>query len=268
MSGDAYALDNHHAAATAHHRALAELLDPHTTGRITGLCDPSALRRCLEVGAGGGSVARWLADRLGPGGEVMACDLKPELIGSHPKLRTVAYDLCSDQPAAEVLGSGFDLILARLILLHLPQRRAVLHRLVDLLAPGGVLLVEDWAALRDDVVIDAPSPAAAVLYQRYQHAVGAAFDHAGVDRTWARQIHPAMVHAGLTDVETEVHARYWTGGGPGMRLVAAVQAQLRPQLLAAGFSQAELDALVELVADPRLVVHGHPLYSTSGRRPG
>ena len=262
-----YALDNHHAAATAHHRALADLLDPHTTGRIAGLCDLSTVSRCLEVGAGGGSVARWLAHQVGPYAEVVACDLKPELIGGHPRLRAVAYDLCSSRPAAQVLGDGFDLVLARLTLVHLPQRRAVLHQLAGLLAPGGVLLVEDWAAIRDNVVIAAPSPGAAVLYQRYQHAAAAAFDESGADREWARRIHPTMLQAGLTDVETVVHARYWTGGGPGMRLVAAIQAQLSPRLRAAGLSEAELGQLVALAEDPRLVVHGHPLYSTSGRRP-
>lgn len=30
--------------------------------------------RCLEVGAGAGGVARWLADRVGPSGQVLATD--------------------------------------------------------------------------------------------------------------------------------------------------------------------------------------------------
>jgi cyclopropane fatty-acyl-phospholipid synthase-like methyltransferase len=33
--------------------------------------------RCLEVGAGAGSMARWLAERAGPGGEVVAVDYNP-----------------------------------------------------------------------------------------------------------------------------------------------------------------------------------------------
>ena len=46
-------------------------------------CDPATTRcliaigvtqgwRCLDVGAGGGSVARWLAERVGPDGSVVA----------------------------------------------------------------------------------------------------------------------------------------------------------------------------------------------------
>jgi hypothetical protein len=63
-----------------------------------------------------------------------------------------------------------------------------------------------------------------------------------------------------------IHGRYWTGGDPGCRLVAAAAAQLRPKLLAAGMSGPELDRLDALLAEPGLVLHGHPLYSTSGRR--
>lgn len=266
-AGQRYALDNHHGAAAAHHRALAELLDPFTTSRITGLCDMSAVDRCLEVGAGGGSIAGWLADRVAPHGEVVACDLKPEQLPPHPRLRPVAHDLSGDDPLlSEVAGAGFDLVVARLTLAHLPRRRTILRRLAGLLAEGGVLLVEDWTALRDDVVVAAPSRRTAELYQRYQHAASSVFDAAGADRTWGRRLHTAMCEEGLTAVETVIHGRYWTGGSAGLRLVGAVAAQLRPRLLAAGMRESELDQLAELLHDPELVVHGHPLYSTSGKR--
>jgi SAM-dependent methyltransferase len=267
-TGGGYALDNHHQAAPAHHRALAELLDPHTIGRIAGLRKVSVGVRCLEVGAGGGSIARWLAGQVGEAGEVVACDLKPEQIGSHPRLTTVAHDLQGPESLAGAVGTGFDLVVARLTLAHLPSRRTVLHRLAELLAPAGVLLVEDWAALRDDVVVSAPDPQAAALYQRYQHAAATTFDDSGADRSWACRIHVAMLEEGLAGVETVIHGGYWSGGGPGMRLVAAIASQLRPSLLAAGLSVAELDRLGELLPDPSLVVRGHPLYSTSGRRAG
>ena len=49
-------------------------------------CDPLTVRyllrlgvgggwRCLEVGAGAGSIVRWLSDRVGPNGSVVAADI-------------------------------------------------------------------------------------------------------------------------------------------------------------------------------------------------
>jgi SAM-dependent methyltransferase len=264
-----YALDNDHAASADHHDALAELLDPHTRWRIAGLDDWTGAR-CLEVGAGGGSIAGWLAGRVGPDGSVVAADLKPDRIPAHPRLTTVAFDLTRPEPWPEPLAGPFDLIVARLVLSHLPQRRTILHRLTQLLTRCGIVLVEAWLAPPADLqVIAAPTVAAADLYRRYQHAASAVFDQAGMDRGWARHIHTALREEGLVDVDTVIHGRYWAGGGAGLRVIAAVAEQLRPRLLAgSAMTGRQLDELGELLSDPRLIVYGHLLYSASGRRAG
>lgn len=264
-----YALDNHHLVADEHHRALAELLDPGTRQRILSLPCWARVRRCLEIGAGAGSMARWLASEVPSDGIVVACDLKPELIGSHPRLETVRHDLTSGTPLVDVLDRGYDLILARMTLQHLSLRRDLLRELVGMLAPGGTVLVEDWAALRpsDDVVIDAPSQEAEQLFLRCQRAIGAAFDDAGADRSWARRVNRYLRQNGLIDVHTDYGGVYWSGGDPGLRLMATSAAQLRPKLLADGLSEADMDQLADLVNNPELVVHGHPLYATRGTKP-
>lgn len=260
-----YPLDNHHPAAAAQHLALAQLLDPFTRGRIRRLRDLAGAR-CLEVGAGGGSIAQWLAEQVGPEGRVVAVDLKPEHLPAGPRLVPVGHDLAGGDLWPTAMAGPFDLICARLTLAHLPNRLPLVGRLVDRLAPGGVLLIEDWVGLRDQVVVSAPTREAQVLYQRFQRTVAAIFDRAGTDPAWARQIHPRLLDAGLAEVETYVHASYWTGGSPGLALVTAVAAQLRPRLAAAGWREPQLERLRRLLTDPLLVIHGHPLYSSSGRR--
>ncbi len=47
-----------------------------------------------------------------------------------------------DLPTAQ-----FDLIHARLVLIHIPAREAVLERLVTALRPGGWLVIEDFDVL-------------------------------------------------------------------------------------------------------------------------
>ena len=243
-----------------HDDALAELLDPFSTQRVAGLGDLSGCR-VLEVGAGGGSFARYLADRVGPRGRVFALDLNPRIEFSHPQLSVIQADLTTDE-----LPGDLDLVHARLTLNHIPERLHVLTRLIYTLAPDGILLVEDWWASNTDMVMHARSPEDVRAYHRFQHTLGRLFDAGGTDRTWARHIHGAMLSAGLADVTTVIHATAWTGGGPGARLIRATIGQLWDRLQAAGLGHDELIHISELLDDPALVLAGHPLYSTSGRR--
>src|SRR5579883_1070750 len=53
-----------------------EQMGPTTARRIEGLGIAEGWK-CLEVGAGAGGVARWMADRVGTAGSVTAIDRKP-----------------------------------------------------------------------------------------------------------------------------------------------------------------------------------------------
>jgi hypothetical protein len=163
----------------------------------------------------------------------------------------------------------WDLIHARLVLLHLPERVEILGRLAAALAPGGVLLLEEWASAYRGLVLAAPDAAAVSLVDRYHDVLADRLLPAnGNDPTWAGKVHAAMLAAGLSDVDTQIRAASWTGGTPGALLIAVNVAQLRSGFLAAGLTEDELDRLCRLAADPRLVVRGHFTYSTLGRRPG
>ena len=265
MSG--YALDNADPVAALHHDILAELLDAHTRARIKALVS-AATRHCLEIGAGGGSICWWLVQC---GYQVTAVDADVRLLRRIPQLHTVECDLSAPGALAAALhggpgaGGGFDLVLARMTLLHLPNRRRLLGELVSLLAPGGVLLVEDWAMLpAAQRLVAAPSPGAGDLFTRVTGALAAVFTGAGADPMWATTVAEAMRQEGLTDVATVTHQGDWRGGSPGMRLSVLTTRQLRPRLLAHGLSERELDTYAELAADPALVVRGHPMYSVSG----
>lgn len=249
---------SHHGELVSH---LAAILDPFTTRRLEP--DLPSSGQCLEIGAGAGTIARWLADRVGPDGEVIATDLDPQHIPSHPNLTVLRHDIATEplEPAQ------FDLIHARLVLAHLPNRYQVLHKLVDALTPGGVLVVDEFAAGGwDRCVLDTPDPRAAWLFARYHEALVATMESAGTDTGWGRAAHPAMRRAGLIEVEADFWTRSWHGGEPGCMLPYAASAQLRPRLIEAGMSEADIDAFRELLTDPRLVIHSSLAVSTSGRK--
>jgi 2-polyprenyl-3-methyl-5-hydroxy-6-metoxy-1,4-benzoquinol methylase len=261
-----YPLDNTSQYAEMQHAALAALLDPFSSRRTLDLfgADLSG-KNCLDAGAGAGGFAHWLTHQVGPLGRVTAIDLKPERIPEHDRLTVLRCDLTAPETLPH---DQFDFVHARLTLGHLPEREEILHWIVSVLAPGGVALIEDWDASRTDMVLSAPTSDAAKLYTRFQECIGAkVFARSGTDRTWARRVHGRMVSEHLIDVDTIMYARSWAGGGPGCRLVASSLGHTRHQLVAAGLTDAELQEVRQLLDDPRLVLAGHLLYSTSGRKP-
>ena len=64
-----YTLDNAAKEAVARFDALAAMYDPVTIRHLQD-CGVSTGWHCLEVGGGGGSIAAWLAARVGPAGRV------------------------------------------------------------------------------------------------------------------------------------------------------------------------------------------------------
>jgi SAM-dependent methyltransferase len=121
-------------------RALEDLHDEATFGRLAAL-GVGAGWRCLEVGGGAGSVARWLADRVGDTGHVLATDLDPRFMETDARgnLEVRRHDLLAD-PLAE---GTYDLVHARAVLEHLPARELALARLVAATRPGGWVVIED-----------------------------------------------------------------------------------------------------------------------------
>ncbi|GAA4953460.1 methyltransferase domain-containing protein [Actinoplanes utahensis] len=258
----AYSFDNDDPAAELRHDLLAGILDPFTFDRLGAAGDLTGLR-CLEAGAGGGSVARWLAARAGPGGHVLATDVNPRHMPVDQGYVVRRHDLTTE-PIPE---PPWDLIHARLVLAHLPGRERILARLAEGLAPGGILLIEDWLSAYPGVVLAAPDAAASELVERYHRIlVSRLLPANGADPAWAGRAHAAMLAAGLTGVTTEIRAGSWAGGTAGARLIAVNVAQVGAGLRATGFTDAELDRLTELAGDPRLVIRSHFTYSTMGRR--
>src|SRR5689334_6589116 len=136
-----YLLDNADSIAAHRMAALARLYDA-ATHRTLDAAGISAGWHCLEVGGGGGGVARWMAERVGATGSVLCTDLDPRHIAPSglANLHVVRHDVVRD-PLPE---GKFDLAHARLVLLHIPERAAVLAKLIAALKPGGWLVIEDF----------------------------------------------------------------------------------------------------------------------------
>ncbi|MEU4447068.1 methyltransferase domain-containing protein [Actinosynnema sp. NPDC050801] len=251
-----YVFDRAHVAEQ--HRCLAAAYDPVTLARLAQTGIRSGWR-CLDVGAGGGSVAHWLAARCAG---VLATDVQPEQVPPAPRLTVLRHDIVCD-PLPE---GAFDLVHVRLVLRHLPERDAVLRKLASALKPGGWLQVDEFDNSYSPV-LRAPDREAAELYETFLAVKDSVFDAYGVDGAWGRKAAGAMAEAGLVDIDPRVVVHTWRAGSPGVRLLAHTTHMLRDRLIRAGMSDGQLAAVRALLADERFLATSPVVYSVHGRRP-
>ncbi|MFI6348203.1 class I SAM-dependent methyltransferase [Streptomyces sp. NPDC050560] len=254
-----FANDTEHGRDRQHWSAAAN--DPVTLPRLAALGVGPGWH-CLEIGAGGGSVSRWLAGRVLPGGSVLASDRDPSALRPEPGLRVAALDVTVD-PLPEAV---YDLIVARLVLQHLPTRETVLGRLVRALRPGGVLHVDEFDASYEPPLLT-PGPEAEELYLRFLAAKGAAMRAAGGDPHWGRKAPAALRAAGLVDLDVHIRVAVRHAGEPGLGLQLNHTHNLRDQLLEQGLTDGDLERVRALMRDPSFLAASSVFYSVQGRRP-
>lgn len=241
---------------------LARILDEHSIGVLSGVGVAPGWR-CLDVGAGAGTITAWLADRVGPDGQVVALDLDPCLIPPRDNV-TVIQD---DVRTVDLPDAHYDLIHVRLVLIFLPEREEVLKRLSAALKPGGTLVVSDWWARPPaGKILRVPSPAAGEAFEAFQRAVPAIMEANGADLDWAPRVPLAMAAVGLTGIRTVVHSQLWHGGEAGHLLHLHNSYLVRDALLARGLTADQLDLLHATLVDPHTLAYGLFLYTTTGSR--
>ena len=74
-----YAFDHNWKEERDRLASIERMLDPITVHRLESIGIKDGWR-CLEVGAGGGSIAEWLCDKVGPHGSVVATDLQTKFL--------------------------------------------------------------------------------------------------------------------------------------------------------------------------------------------
>jgi 2-polyprenyl-3-methyl-5-hydroxy-6-metoxy-1,4-benzoquinol methylase len=117
-----YVYDQGFAEERARLAGIESLWDPGSQALLNEL-GIGAGWRCLEVGAGGGSLVQWMANR---GATVVAIDIDTRFI--EPLASDAVEVRCLDIRTGELPHDEFDLVHARLVLEHLTERRKILAR--------------------------------------------------------------------------------------------------------------------------------------------
>jgi SAM-dependent methyltransferase len=263
VAEDGYLLDNQQAEAGVRFDALAKLFNPSTFRHIDALGITSGWR-CWEVGAGGVSVPSWLTERVGPTGRVLATDIDVSWMTADADAgyTVLRHDVGVDPPPED----GFDLVHARLVLVHVPQRAAALAAMVSALRPGGWLLVEEADPMMQPLVCPDESGPAQRLANRLKRDFRTLMAQRGVDLGYGRTLPRLQRDAGLVDVEADAY--FPITGGACALLERATVMQIRDRLIGAGLAtDEEIDQHLDNIAAGLLDLATSPMISAWGRKP-
>jgi SAM-dependent methyltransferase len=250
-------------------RAGDELTERERLALLQSYQDPPTFRylteagvttgwHCLDVGAGGGSITRWLADRVGPTGSVLATDIEMDLLSllDLPNVTVQRHDVRTD-PLPQ---GAFDLVHARLLLIHLPERDDVLARLIEAARPGGRIVLGD---------VDFSSVRLARhdrIWDKVVLALEAAVRQAGWDPAMGPKLLEMLEQHGIADVEAEGTCAYRRGGSVSPAIFSLTLRRLRSLILDQGTTTDELDHVHNLLRDPATGLHGPTLWTAWGTR--
>jgi len=238
-----YVYDQGFAQERARLAGIESLWDPGSQALLDEL-GISPGWKCLEVGAGGGSLVGWMTGR---GATVMAVDIDTRFIESLASdvVEVRRLDLRTD----ELPQSAFDLVHARLVLEHLTERRQIIDRLAATLRPGGWLVIEDydWGPFG----FEGEDP----QFERMAGAVLTFMQRAGVEHRYGRRLVSDIADAGLTDVRGEGRARVIDSSSPGFDFFRLSFESLRGAIVDAGLiSDEDADATAARFGETMRVV--------------
>ncbi|MDY6835133.1 MAG: methyltransferase domain-containing protein [Chloroflexota bacterium] len=259
-------------------RRLYEFDDQWRTERerlavIEALWDPSTIESlesigiqegctCLDVGAGGGSMAAWLCKKVGPSGRVVATDVETKFLEAvnEPNLEVRKHNIVRD--ALE--ENHFDFVHARAVLEYLPERNRALQNMVNAIKPDGWLFIGDV----DYVSFVAQREEHADLFDRGRNAFLTLLSYAGWDPYYARKVAPALRNQGLSDVQSSVAVLEWDGTHPAASIWTYIYEQIRDYAVRDGLiTDAEMGAIISLLSSPDFSAIGPIVCGVWGRKP-
>ena len=223
--------------------------------------------RCLEVGAGRGSMAVWLAERVGRSGRVVATDIDVTYLERLDvrNLEARQHNILDD-PLDPLEPGSFDVVCSRLMLFHLVGRQEeAIRRMVLCLKPGGLLIDEDadWGMTAP---VDPSHPLFASFHRAWR--AGDWWASRGYDPRFGRTLPALFERSGLETIHHEASSKVVRGGSPWARwyresldvIAQAAGAQTAQQI-------DEHRTITSALADPSLLFLRELLHACSGRRP-
>ena len=200
-----------------------------------------------------------LAERVGSSGSVLAVDLDTSLLEGLASDRIVVrrQDIMSEPPAP----AAFDLVHARLVLMHVPSRFVALRRLAGAARPGG------WVAVVDPDFTTVSLTPTNPIWERIWSIFFDTVIAGGWDPGYGARLCGDLLAAGLVDVQAEYEARCEPGGLISSRLMSLTLERLRDRMIALGADSDEIDEARQLLEDPANTINSPTSCMARARRP-
>jgi SAM-dependent methyltransferase len=250
--------------------------------RLTALetaCDPITRRHldaigimpgwhCLEIGAGSGSMAAYMADRVGKQGSVLATDIDTRFLdglrqSASGNIEVRQHDITRDGLPERT----FDLVHARHVFVHLPGATDCLARLTSAVKPGGWLFIEDF-----DPVVDRAIPIvdqqSAQAFRSAMSCPWIAFRQRGAEQDWGRRLANTFQGLGLVDIGMQAHLQIVRGGSTFAAFYKLSLERVRRESIEAGWADdADFAVTLALFDDPAFMCFSAAMFSAIGRKP-
>lgn len=227
--------------------------------------------RCLEIGAGRGSMASWLAQQVGPTGRVVATDVDTTNLNhlNMSNLDVRRHNILND-PLDELSPGSYDLVCARLVLFWLAGKQEIaLRRMVECLRPGGWLIDEDgdWGMVAP---VD-PSHSHYALYHRAWKN-GDWWADRGYDPAFGRTLPTLFERCGLVNIQHEAQTTVVRGGSPWghwwLQSLEGIRASEQADGSLTEERNQEYQILAAPLTDPSFWFLTALIHACSGQRPG
>lgn len=243
---------------------VQKIMDPYSQAQLASMIKAGG--RYLDIGAGLGSMSRFMAKKAGDNGSVVALDLDDSFFSIVPQGQQNVETIKADINTYELGEAQFDGIYVRLVFLHFTQNdnQALINKLAKALKPNGFLVIEDFVdganpnRFIEFAKVDPRIPA--YTQKIYQMMAG----HMDFDQGY--QLPMMMEKAGLTIKQVDMHIERAKGGsvhGEHMRIVAT---RLVPYLVNMSEHHELFPKLLESLMNPELNWYAHTRLFVAGYR--
>jgi SAM-dependent methyltransferase len=210
--------------------------------------------RCLELGPGGGSMLRWVGERVGTSGKVFGVEKKPIYLGG---FSSPPYDIREGDFLEVGIDGPLDLVYGRYFLIHNRNNIDYLRKIHGLLKPDGYAVLEEPDFTSAKLLNDGSDPS----HHRVNSAICKMFLDYGLDPGYGLRLPQNLRMAGFQIFETNSTIHLCEGKSPIANLMAESALALSQEYQKTG--EATADDIHQYVANAHNPDFWSVYYSTT-----
>ena len=254
-----YLYDNKRPDAEKRLKGLEAIEDENSISLLEKFTDLEG-RVCLEIGAGAGSIAEWLARRVGPLGAVTATDIEPELLAGS-SYEVIRHDIENE----DLPANQYDRVHFRHLLFHLAEPQIALQKVLASMKSGAYLLVEE-SDLSTWVPDETVPEEERIKFQTGVNAILEIYRLRGIDFQIGTKLAALLTDVGFAVTSQSEHKRQVTGGSPEAVYQSTSADQLADSVGHDREYAGSIKSLARCLLDPELRYQSRTTISVSAER--